>query len=361
MKYYSEWKTKYKHTEYHSKVNKKLIPPNTLYLNDEGVSEFNKILTYCKRYYEEAPATPSKGMCNRVKWRFLHRFTVMPGNQTFELVIVCEKGCFRFVLKNKPGATNVVKGTKACREIYKKADEYNIDFSQYAQGTKETKDEIVSPHIKICALGIEGKVFKNCYHLDLNSAYASMIVKEYPELREMYEDLYSHRKDNDGYYKHVLTNSIGAWQSEYCVDYETRRKSNPYQFANLSKIAINGTRACIEKLLDKLLRKGCIPLLTNTDGIWYWSEQGPYHDADEGNDLGQWKHDHVNCKLLIKSKGAYQYVEDGVCHSVVRGTSNLDLAQSRDDWEFGAIMNSELSVEKYKYTDKGVEKVWVNV
>lgn len=359
MKYYSEWKTKYKHTEYHSKVNKKLIPPNYLYLNDEGVSEFNRILQYAKRYYEEAPATRSRGMCNTTKWRFLHRFTVMPGNQTFELVIVCLEGCFRFILKNKPGVTNTIKGTKACREIYKMADKYGIDFSQYAHGTKETKDEIVMPHINMLWPALAGKTIKNCHHLDLNSAYASMIVKEYPELKEMYEELYSHRKDNDGYYKHVLTNSIGAWQSEYCVDYESRHKSNPYQFANLSKIAINGTRACIDSLIRKMMSKGCTPILTNTDGIWY---SGPiYHDANEGNDLGQWKNDHTNCTLLVKSKGAYQYLEDDKCHTVVRGTSNLDLVQSREDWEFGAIMNSELSVEKYKYTNKGVEKVWVSV
>lgn len=359
MKYYSEWKTKYKHTGYHSKVNKKLIPPNYLYLNDEGVSEFNKILAYCKHYYEKAPATRSRGMCNTAKWRFLHRFTVMPGNQTFELVIVCLEGCFRFILKNKPDSSNTVKGIKACREIYKKTDEYGIDFSQYAQGSEETKKEIMPPHIAICAPGIEGKVINNCHHLDLNSAYASMLVKTYPELRDMYEDLYSHREDNNDYYKHVLTNSIGAWQSEFCVDYETRRKSKPYLFANLTKVAINGTRARIEELLYKLLKSGRIPLLTNTDGIWY--EGDIYHDKDEGDDLGQWRNDHTNCKLLIKSKGAYQYVQDGKCVTVVRGTSNLDLVQEREDWELGAIMNSKLAVEKYKYTDKGVEKVWVNV
>ena len=359
MKPYSGWKTKYKHTGYHSNVNKKMLPINTLHLDDGGVEEFNRILDYCKHNYAEAPATRSRGMSNGVKWRFLHRYTVFPSNQSWELVIVCYEGCYRFVLKNRVSANNTVKGTKACREIYEQADKYGIDFSKYAQGTKATKDEIVSPHINVMLPGIEGRVIEHCHHLDLNSAYASMIVKAYPELKEMYDDLYEHRKDNDGYYKHVLTNSIGAWQSEFCVDYETRRKSKPYAFANLSKIAINETRAYIERLMPKMLKQGCIPLLTNTDGIWY---TGPlYHDEDEGEGLGQWKNEHINSKLLIKSKGAYQYLENGVCHSVVRGLTNLDLLEEREDWGFGDIMKPDVSVQKYRLTDKGVEKVWVNV
>lgn len=360
MKYYSEWKNKYKHTEYCLRPNKKKLKLNTLHFEDVDVEEFNKIYRYCKHYYVKVPCTRSKGLCNEAKWRFSERFTIIPGNQVFELIIICLEGCYRFVLKNRPSAENTIRGTQACREIYSKADEYNIDFSRYAQGSKGTKDSILSPHIEfLLPERFLGDVFEECNHLDLNSAYASMIVEQYPELKEMYDDLYSHRKDNDGYYKHVLTNSIGAWQSEYCVDYESRRNSKPYQFANLSKIAINGTRRCIEMMLTKLRAAGRMPILTNTDGIWYKGK--PFHGKGEGNQLGQWKNDHVNCKLLVKSKGAYQYLENGKCHSVVRGTSNLDLLEDREDWEFGDIMAQDITVAKYKLTEEGVKKVWVSV
>ena len=206
-----------------------------------------------------------------------------------------------------------------------------------------------------------GKKLDCVHHLDLNSAYASKIVEEYPELKPMYDDLYHNRKENNGYYKHVLTNSIGCWQSEFCVDYKSRHKSSPYAFANLSKIAVNGTRQEIEKLVKALKRSGRIPILSNTDGIWY---EGPvYHTKQEGSELGQYKNDHTYCQLLVRSKGAYQYLDkDGICHSVVRGTSNLDILHEREDWKFGEIMNQDLSVEKYKFDkDKGVVKVWVRV
>lgn len=33
----------------------------------------------------------------------------------------------------------------------------------------------------------------------------------------------------------------------------------------------------------------------------------------------------------MKSKGAYQFVEDGKCHTVVRGTTVLDREKDRED------------------------------
>lgn len=357
----TNWKVKYKHTKPTLKPNKKLLKLNSLYLNDIDVEEFNNIYKYCKEHYIEVKATQSKGISNKVSYRFKERFTIINGNQCFELIINCLEGDYRFVLKNKPSKENTVKGRKACQEIYKKADEYNIDFNKYALGSKEVKEEIVSPHIQfLLNERFLGKALHNVHHLDLNSAYASKIVEAYPELKDMYTDIYSKRKENNGYYKHVLTNSIGCWQSEYCVDYNVRHKAKPYMFSNLSKIAINGTRQQIEKLLKELQKHGRTPVLTNTDGIWYYGEV--YHSKEEGLGLGQWKNDHTNCTLLVKSKGAYQYLEDGICHSVVRGTSNLDMLHEREDWAFGEIMSQDLKVEKYKFDkEQGVIKTWQKV
>ena len=80
-----------------------------------------------------------------------------------------------------------------------------------------------------------------------------------------------------------------------------------------------------------------IPVLTNVDGIWYYSNKGPYHDNEEGTELCQWKNDHLDCKFLMTSRGSYQYVENGVCKTVLRGTTNLDKVKKREDWAFGDI------------------------
>ena len=355
------WHDKYKHTLPTLKPNKKLLKASNMYLNDIDVEEFNKIYQYCLKHYTMVPATRSKGLSNKIKYRYKERFTVINGNQAFELIVNCLEGDYRFVLKNKPGKDNTVKGRKACIELFKVADKYDIDFSKYEQGTKELKEEILAPHIQfLLPERFLCKELHDVHHIDLNSAYASKIVEAYPELKEMYDEIYSKRKDNNGFYKHVLTNSIGCFQSEYCVDYHSRYKSKPYAFSNLSKIAVNGTREAIEALVIKLKKSGRTPILTNTDGIWYSGKL--YHDKNEGTGLSQWKHDHKDCTLLVRSKGAYQYLENGKCKSVVRGTSNLDAIMERDDWKFGDIINKPVTVEKWQFiTGEGVKKVWQSI
>lgn len=354
--------TKYKHTKYKLKPNKNKIPVNNFTF--EQLDEFNSIYQYVRNNFKLVKHTQSQGISNKISERLHERYFVVKGNQRFELVVICAEGCYRFLLQNKKKDDNIISGQQACRSIYKYAEKYGIDFAQYSNTSeegKEIKKEIESPHIQCLKPIMLGKKLKHVYHMDFKSSYASRICEKFPELKPMYDEIYSKRKDNDGYYKHVLTNSIGAWQSLYCVEYESRRKTKPYQFANLSKVAINGTRAKIEAKLIQLKKKGMIPLLTNTDGIWYYSNKGPYHDKEEGNELGCWENDHKDCEFLMTSVGAYQYVEDGKCHSVVRGLCNLDLVEKdRDKWQFGDILKMK-QVFTYRFSeDKGVYKTYEN-
>ena len=58
----------------------------------------------------------------------------------------------------------------------------------------------------------------------------------------------------------------------------------------------------------------------------------------------------------MKSKGAYQFIEDNVCHTVVRGTTVLDKEKSREEWKFGEIFDQVL-MEYYAFDEeKGVVK-----
>lgn len=327
----------YKHTSFDLKLNKNRIPINNLTF--ENLEEFNNIYFYARDHFQLVKATQSQGISNNISERFLEKYIINKGNQRFELIIICAEGCYRFILQNKKHKDNEISGQDACRVLYSFADKYNIDLSKYAvKDGFDIKKEIERPHIEVLQNLVLGIPLKNVYHMDFKSSYASRICEAYPELRLMYIDIYNQRKDNNGFYKHVLTNSIGCWQSAYCVDYKTKYKTEPYQFANLSKIAINGTRAKIEKMIKKLENSNRVPLLTNTDGIWYYSERGPYHDEDEGNELGNWENDHIDCEFLMTGPGAYQYVEDGVCHTVVRGLCDLDAIEpDRDKWQFGDI------------------------
>lgn len=340
----------YRHIPYKLKPNKKKIPINDF--NFDRLDEFNAIYKYALENYTEVKYTQSHGISVKVEERYEERYFVIPSNERFELVIICHQGCYRFLLHNKKQKGNDVSGRKACMEIYKQASKFNVHLSDYmVENGKDIKKEIVSPHIMVLDNIFINRVLTNVNHIDLNSSYASRISEAHPELKPMYEDLYSKRKNDNDYYKHILTNSVGCWQSEYCVNPKDNITSIPYALANLSKIAINGTRKIIEEMIEKLYDTDRRPLLTNTDGIWYFGE--PYHDENEGNNLCQWKNDHTNCKFLMVSKGAYQYEENGVCTTVVRGISNLDAIEpDRTKWKFGDIRKIT-NITTYKFV-KGI-------
>lgn len=350
--------TDYKHINYKFKLNKNQIPINQLTF--ENLEEFNKIYFYARDNLKLVNCTKSQGISNSADQTRHERYCIIKGNQRFELIIISMEGCYRFLLQNKKKADNYVTGQQACRSIYAWCDSYGIDLSKYAtKDGLEEKKGIEKPHIESLQRLALGKVISNVYHMDFRSSYASRICEAYPELKPMYQDIFEHRKENNGYYKHVLTNSIGCWQSAYCVDYKSRHNVTPYQFANLSKIAINGTRAKIEEMLKKLEDSNRVPLLTNTDGIWYWSNRGPYHDENEGDKLGQWQNDHIDCKFLMTSEGRYQYEENGVCHTVVRGLCNLDAQEpDRDKWKLGDILKIQ-EMYTYKFDEeRGVYKTY---
>ena len=64
-----------------------------------------------------------------------------------------------------------------------------------------------------------------------------------------------------------------------------------------------------DEMNARLIANGDKILGHNTDGIWY---QGPvYHGEGEGNDLGQWRNDYVDCRFRAKSSGAYEFIENG--------------------------------------------------
>lgn len=348
---------KYKHVAWSDKPNKRLMPIN--FFTPEQRDEFNEVYKYIKDNYRYVEKTESGSMPYNHKVKYLHRYIINKSTTRFEIVLVCDLGCYRFQFGCLPGETNTISGRKALQEIYKASELFNIDFSKYAveplEG-EEIKKTIDRPQIDdYCLKGKEYAEFDNVHHLDLNSSYASRICEVYPELKPMYEYLYKHRKDNNDYYKHVLTNSIGCMQSEYCVDYRDRKSSSPYQFATLAKRAIDNTASLIRDYVLKLVLSGRKVLLTNTDGIWYQGEI--FHDEYEGTELGQWKNDHTNCKLLVKSVGAYQYIEDGVCHTVVRGETNLDAYKDREEWEYGDILRTDLYVRRWEFDiNKGVKE-----
>lgn len=352
----------YKHKRRTNKPNRFALEINEFALDEEGIKEFNAIYQYCKANYRRVEATNSEAIPYNNAFKNYFRYCVIITSTRFELDLIAKEGCYRWTIGSKPvnEKENAISGKKAVRQVYALARKLKIDLTPYASSVEEgrkIKETILSPLIEeYCLKGVlqykmieDGKV----HHLDLNSSYASRICEVVEELKPLYQYLFDKRHEDDNFYKHVLTNHIGCWQSLFCPKYHDSRKCSPYQFAKLSKIAIDNTRHLIEHYLKKLIENGRTPLLTNTDGIWYHGEL--FHDEFEGEGLGKRHHDHINCNILIKSKGAYQYQENGITYTIVRGRTNLDTILDRTERKFGQILDDELILKQYGWdNDKGV-------
>ena len=261
-------------------------------------------------------------------------------------------------------AGNEYGGRNSFLKIREELKKDGIILEDYAvENGAEIKNSIPSPYIELGRNAEIKVIYEHCHHLDFHSAYASALSELHPEMAPTYDRLMVKRSESPEMkkiIKSVFTNSIGFFQSEYCRA-KVRGKSVDYAYANLAYDAISWTLNRIIELRDKLEDAGYMPLLFNTDGIWYVKKKkgkcvksDPFtNDARYGakTALRTFGNDHVDCTLRIKSKGAYEYIEDGSYHPVVRGQTKLDRIKPRDQWQWGDIFNEGAQVLRFKLND----------
>lgn len=358
---------KYKGTPFKKGINKQFLEKNTLLWNEKDVETFNSLIELCESLHFLKLEPTSKGsLSNKGDFKYCSRYVVnySEKKQSCELIIASVKfGVYRFIL----GHVNDVeenKGTKAILEFYRMCDEEGIDLSEYALDTTKgymVKQTIKKPRVEY--LFSSRQWFSNVHHLDFNSSYFSRIVERKPKLKPVVEKIYALRHVDSQKYKDILNCTAGMMQSDYCPNYFDRhlewKRRAPYQFAGLSRDAVNGNRELIDEYVKLLEDNGRTPILINTDGIWYQGEI--YHDSREGEALGQWKHDYTNCSLVVRSAGCYQFCHDGKVYTRARGSYTLDRTLSRDNWKLGQILELETeNVIQFKFNKESmrIEKVY---
>ena len=335
----------FKHKEFQVDINKCNYEVNKLVMTTDNVTWYNNLIDKMKEMGFKSGRVCESGSIS--KRDIGNMYYIINRSYAVELIIKwIAGGIYRFVIgTQKKDKDNPISGTQALKILLNKAKEYDVLDVFESNKVNEAEGIAINDRnerpIICCPTAFIGGIFDNVHHIDLNSSYASRIAESYPQLKPMYEDLYSNRKINNELYKHVLNNSIGAMHSKYCVDINGRKQ--PYAYSKFAQIAINGTNNKIRELTDTIIDNGGIPLLYNTDGIWY---TGPIIEGSS-SEFGKWKIDHSNCKLYIKSQGAYQYIENGKVISKVRGNTSLDaIKPNRDDWKWLEIKN--YPVIKYK-------------
>lgn len=317
------------------KPNKIHIPVNRLGFDDESITTFNEIYHYCLEKekngeFKRLEATKSCGISIQRKNIRGARWMITVKKTFIEILIRnLDARYYRFIVgSNKEKATGL-SGRRAFQIFRDKCKKYGIDLDAFAiDNGLDVKKQIPSPRIK-CVVATE-RTYENAHHIDLNSAYSSGIIEAFPALTKPFSEIYETRKLNDNQGKQVLAIVPGFMQSELCN----------YKWSHLTKAAFDYTLRKLDELTEKLKNNGNRILAYNTDGIWYTGDL--LVDAEEGKQLGQWKHDHKNCTIRFKSHGCYEFIEDNKYTPVFRGESSYEREKPRDEWEWGDIFRGEV-------------------
>ena len=214
-------------------------------------------------------------------------------------------------------------------------NDINLDNYKIENGL-EVKKEVPSPLIRF-KNKYKDVILYNVHHIDFHNSYPAGLCNTHTEFKKVIEPLYKLRNIKPEN-KAILNYSVGCMHS----------KKFPWraQWAHLAKDAITDNNNRILELSKRLEESGCIILGYNTDGIWY--RGNIYHGQGEGDNLGQWHNDHTNCKFRAKSDGVYEYIENGIYHPVVRGSTHLDAIEpDRSNWKWGDIYNNPLYVFRF--------------
>lgn len=315
---------------------------STLQPNEENAEKFNALIKACKKEIPYTiPRTKSGGFCYRTSKLLFPCFDYRHSYNMAELTILgpnfkMYRIQFRPMPKDEseklPGRIAFLKLKNHCKKFNIDLDDYNIDNG------KDLKPQIEKYMIDL--YGARDLILTNVHHIDFHSSFASGIANTHPEFYDAINDLYINRKKYS-INKSVLNNAIGYFHSPY----------NGYRLTHLARDAINDNNKRIRDLIERLKENGNIVIAVNTDGIWYAGNI--YHGEGEGPNICQWSNDHINCTWRAKSKGAYEYIENGVYYPVVRGSTTLDRIKDRSEWVWGDIYKT--SIVMFRITDEGVE------
>ena len=327
-----------KHTASSANINYLLIPVTVFNINKEGAEKFNKIYTWLKKQnLYQLERTPSGGIKSGPR-RKRPAWDVKKSRTCIEITVILD-GCawrIQFRAELKEG----MSGRKAFTMFKRYMAKKGIDLDSYAiENGRDVKEGIEKPLIGAKRKLFYDREFDNVNHIDFHSSYSAGLANTHPEFREALNELYAKREEKKEY-KNILNFSIGFMQSIAGCG---------ARWAHLSRDAIADNNKRVKNLSEILEKKGRMVLSFNTDGIWY---KGPvYHGEGEGDGLGQWHNDHVNCKFRAKSSGSYEFIEKGKYYPVVRGISNT----SKKDWQWGDIYSNKAELKLFIFDEeKGV-------
>lgn len=340
-------KEKFKTIKQIREINYNLIPTNEL----NSIEEFNEIIKKLNDLNNKnlinrgIERTKSGGI--KIKPYYMYNYSVEFYGWCAEILIVSEictrlKYTFRVFL-NKDDEKETISGRQAYNILKRELKKDGVEIENYfIENGSEIKQEIEKPLIRLSNEFIKDSIFYNVQHFDINSSYPFGISEFCEDFKTTIERLYKLRKTNP-IYKQVLNLSCGFFQS----------KLINFRMAHFSKFAIKLNNDRIKKIANFLEENGREILAFNTDGVWFVGNVPTREEIETigeklGNDLGNFKIDHENCKIRFKSAGAYEFIENGVYNAVVRGHTKLDDIKPRSEWEWGDIYQKNAEIQEFE-------------
>ena len=336
------------------KPNRILIPVTRFSFDDEGMYEFNEIYHYCLENtkngnFKEFEIAPSGSIRTAIGTNRGARWQLVIGKTFVEIVIKnLDARYYKFQIGNRKQSDGGLYGRQAFTIYKNELLKTGVDLEELAIDPIEGEEiKATIPNPKIDLMVAADRTYENVFHIDLNSAFNAGMMKAFPVIEPAVRNMYN-KRHLDEKFKDVLNMTQGFMQSSLVQ----------FKYAHISKAGYVWTNNKIEELSLKLKQNGYRILAYNTDGIWCQSfTDEVYHDDEEGNDIGQWKIDWINCKVRFRSKGAYEVEGYKVKRNgeklytykpILRGTSSYEKIKPRDEWEWGDIYKGSLNSYTFK-------------
>lgn len=324
-------------------LNKRFIPTFNLGNDTTAADAFNECYQQIRKNEWNKIKLAPKGGISISKTNFRPpMYHVNKWNSGVEIYAVGEGKMLRIQFNHKvfmDEKKNGIYGPQALLEFRRICRKYGIDLDKYKiDNGPEIKKEVPKYMIDVKPQFV-GLILENCHHIDFHSSFPAGLANTHPEFLLPLTEIYNKRKE-DELMKAVLNLSIGMFHSLGMTN---------AAWAHLAKDAIADNNKRLADITQRLEESGRVPILWNTDGVWYIGDV--YHGEGEGSKLGEWENDHTNCRLRIKSKGAYEFIESGKYYPVIRGLTNWDKVKDRKEWEWGDIFREEANEIAYDWDD----------
>ena len=328
------------------KYNQYSTKPMNLQFDLDDIKVFNEAYKLVKNSDMHIITRTKSGGISNSHGKFQNRYAydVRKTTSCISLTIILCGYVFVFRVSGMhEDASDMITPSEAFKTLREELAKDGINIDNYAISPEEGAEHKAKIPAPLICLGEDCKVdetYDNVNHIDIHNSYPSGWVELYPEWKPTIERLYSLRKENQ-MYKNILNYSNGCFQST----------KYPWQckWAHIAEFAQNLNNLKIIRLACELELTGHKILAFNTDGIWYQGKA--YENKQFGPNLGQFGNDHKNCKIRFKSKGCYEYIEDGKYTPVVRGTTRLDRDLPRELWQWGDIYRQDAEIIQFSFDE----------